>query len=132
MLNFVSMNWVVKLTIQVKKPTLIWKSPLSQMKVSNLNIFFVWTKIESKSLVQILNSNVNFDLITERERFELVSGIHQFPFSFILPTKIPSSFQTEMLAKFGYGHVRYSIKVVLKRSSRQINSETCRIPFTVN
>ena len=69
--------------------------------------------------------------IVGRERFELVSGVHQFPFSFVLPTKIPSSFQTEMLSKFGYGHVRYSIKVVLKRSSRQPNSETCNIPFTV-
>ena len=65
-------------------------------------------------------------------KFELVSGFHQYPFSFVLPTKIPSSFQTEMLAKFGYGYVRYSIKVVLKRSSRQNNSETtCHIPFTV-
>nr|CAH0099588.1 unnamed protein product [Daphnia galeata] len=76
--------------------------------------------------------DLKIPLITneDRERFELVSGTHQFPFSFILPTKIPSSFQTEMLAKFGYGHVRYSIKVVLKRSSRQINNETCHIPFS--
>ncbi|KAK4031034.1 hypothetical protein OUZ56_024545 [Daphnia magna] len=44
--------------------------------------------------------------------------------------KILSSFQTEMLEKFGYGHVKYSIKVVLKRSSRQANGETCYIPFT--
>lgn len=65
-----------------------------------------------------------------RETFELVSGVHQFPFAFALPKKIPSSFQTEMLEKFGYGHVKYSIKVVLKRSSRQANGETCYIPFT--
>lgn len=65
-----------------------------------------------------------------RETFELVSGVHQFPFAFVLPKKIPSSFQTEMLEKFGYGHVKYSIKVVLKRSSRQANGETCYIPFT--
>jgi hypothetical protein len=71
-------------------------------------------------------------LLAGRETFELVSGVHQFPFAFALPKKIPSSFQTEMLEKFGYGHVKYSIKVVLKRSSRQANGETCYIPFTVS
>ncbi|EFX73485.1 hypothetical protein DAPPUDRAFT_325266 [Daphnia pulex] len=76
---------------------------------------------------QILNSNVNFDLITEREDLSWLVA-----FTIILLI-LPQKFlliSTEMLAKFGYGHVRYSIKVVLKRSSRQINSETCRIPFT--
>ena len=41
--------------------------------------------------------------------FELGAGQHQYPFTFVLPTQIPSSFEGS------FGHVRYSIRAVAQR-----------------
>lgn len=51
-------------------------------------------------------------------------GRHQYPFSFVLPTAIPSSFEG------AHGHVRYTIRAVFQRP-RKFNYES-KIPFTVN
>ncbi|KAK4028333.1 hypothetical protein OUZ56_017613 [Daphnia magna] len=38
-------------------------------------------------------SNVSSKILKGRETFELVSGVHQFPFVFVLPKKFPLHFK---------------------------------------
>jgi len=51
-------------------------------------------------------------------------GNYQYPFAFILPTNIPTSFESP------HGKVRYTIKVVVKRQKK--SDRECKVPFTVN
>lgn len=63
-------------------------------------------------------------MTTGGERFELPGGRHAYPFSFALPSQIPSSFEG------AHGYVRYTVRAVMQRQ-RKWNHE-CKIPFTVN
>ncbi|KAI4454691.1 arrestin domain containing protein [Holotrichia oblita] len=58
----------------------------------------------------------------ENEDLILGSGKHVYPFKFILPTNIPSSYEGQ------YGYVRYTIKVILKK--HYYGDET-KMAFTV-
>lgn len=51
-------------------------------------------------------------------------GEHQFPFAFVLPQNIPSSYENRN------GKVRYSVKAVVDRSWK--TNYTCKLPFSVN
>merc|ERR1712136_124709 len=51
-------------------------------------------------------------------------GNYQYPFAFILPTNIPTSFESP------HGKVRYTIKVVVMRQKKW--DRECKVPFTVN
>jgi hypothetical protein len=51
-------------------------------------------------------------------------GIHAFPFTFVLPVNIPSSFEGE------FGHVRYSLQAVLS-SSQGLCNNAARESFDV-
>ena len=54
----------------------------------------------------------------------LESGVHNFPFSFVLPQNLPSSYEARM------GHVRYEAKGEIVRSWKF--NHHCRKIFTVN
>uniref|UniRef100_A0A0P6EZD4 Arrestin domain-containing protein n=1 Tax=Daphnia magna TaxID=35525 RepID=A0A0P6EZD4_9CRUS len=54
----------------------------------------------------------------------LNKGKHQFPFSFVLPQQIPSSFEG------AHGSVRYTIRAVYERRLKW--NHECKIPITVN
>jgi len=43
------------------------------------------------------------------DQMVLSEGEHCFPFSTVLPTKLPSSFEGE------FGHIRYTVKTVIDR-----------------
>jgi hypothetical protein len=43
------------------------------------------------------------------DKMVLAEGEHCFPFSTLLPPKLPSSFEGK------FGHIRYTVKVVIKR-----------------
>lgn len=70
------------------------------------------------------NLSLFFSLSLGNERWEFGEGRHQYPFSFVLPIGIPSSFEG------AHGHVRYTIRAVFQRP-RKWNYEY-KIPFTVN
>lgn len=59
----------------------------------------------------------------DRDEYILKPGLHTFPFSFVLPLEIPSSFEGE------HGHVRYIAKGTIDRSW-SFNDHTKRA-FTV-
>lgn len=59
----------------------------------------------------------------DRNEYILKPGLHTFPFSFVLPLEIPSSFEGE------HGHVRYIAKGTIDRSW-SFNDHTKRA-FTV-
>lgn len=54
---------------------------------------------------------------------ELPAGEHNYPFTFVVPPHVPSSFEGE------FGHVRYTIKAVLDRPWK-FDQET-KMVFTV-
>lgn len=59
----------------------------------------------------------------------LDSGKHVYPFSFILPPNIPSSYEGQ------YGYVRYTIKVILQRHYYGAETKTAFsviAPFDLN
>lgn len=56
---------------------------------------------------------------------ELAAGHHQYPFSFVLPTQIPPSFEG------AYGHIRYNIKAVAQRTWLK-REYVCNSNLTVN
>ena len=47
--------------------------------------------------------------ITGLQIFDLGAGRHQYPFTFVLPTQIPPSFEGT------FGHVRYALRCVAQR-----------------
>ena len=55
----------------------------------------------------------------------LAAGTHKFPFEFILPKNIPSSYETRT------GHIRYEAKGEIVRSLLKWNHR-CRKIFTIN
>jgi len=58
------------------------------------------------------------------DSFVMPVGEHQFPFAFVLPQNIPSSYENRN------GKVRYSVKAVVDRSWK--TNYTCKLPFSVN
>ncbi|XP_057375199.1 arrestin domain-containing protein 17-like [Daphnia carinata] len=54
----------------------------------------------------------------------LNKGKHQFPFSFLLPQEIPSSFEG------AHGNVRYTLRAVYERRLKW--NHECKIPITIN
>lgn len=63
------------------------------------------TQVSKKSKCQQKKCQMLFDgFKTDSHVFHLGIGQHTFPFTFILPMQIPSSFEGE------YGHVRYVIR----------------------
>ena len=54
---------------------------------------------------------------------KLASGRHTFPFSFLLPSNLPSSFEG------AHGYVRYSVKGIIDKPWKFDHS--CKRPFTV-
>jgi len=74
-------------------------------------IFYVWLKYGH--FVKVGAENIKLDI-----------GKHQYPFSFNLPERIPSSFE----GRFGY--VRYILTGTLERSLKF--NHVSKIAFTVN
>lgn len=58
--------------------------------------------------------------------FELAAGKHEIPFSFALPSEIPSSFEGK------YGYVRYEIKASLKGAGFMHRDYKHEVIFQVN
>ncbi|XP_057379789.1 arrestin domain-containing protein 3-like [Daphnia carinata] len=56
---------------------------------------------------------------------ELAAGHHQYPFTFVLPTQIPPSFEGP------YGHIRYNIQAVAQRTWLK-REYVCNSNLTVN
>ncbi|XP_054004300.1 arrestin domain-containing protein 17 [Hylaeus anthracinus] len=54
---------------------------------------------------------------------EIQSGEHKFPFQCVLPTNLPSSFESD------FGHVRYTVKAILDRPWKF--DQEVKSPFTV-
>lgn len=54
---------------------------------------------------------------------EIQSGEHKFPFQCVLPTNLPSSFESD------FGHVRYTVKATLDRPWKF--DQEVKSPFTV-
>ncbi|KRT81933.1 hypothetical protein AMK59_5013 [Oryctes borbonicus] len=97
-----------------------------------------WVIEESKTNNEGKTENERIELIGEEEYFriqyyclggkdneatELPSGKHIYPFTCVLPPTLPSSFEGQ------YGHVRYTVKVVLDRPWK-FDQET-KAAFTV-
>lgn len=57
---------------------------------------------------------------------ELTAGKHEYPFSFTLPSSIPSSYEGI------YGKVRYTVKATIKRPWYKADNVSDEIPFIVN
>ncbi|XP_051165267.1 arrestin domain-containing protein 17-like [Leptopilina boulardi] len=59
----------------------------------------------------------------ESDEVELARGIHSFPFEFILPSRLPSSFESKL------GYIRYTLKAIIDLPWK-FDIET-KSPFTV-
>ncbi len=57
---------------------------------------------------------------------ELAAGKHEYPFSFTLPSAIPSSYEGI------HGNIRYTMKAIIKRPWYKADLVSDEIPFTVN
>lgn len=67
---------------------------------------------------------IYFTAPDKSEELTLHSGDHVFPFNFLLPPNLPSSFEKK------HGYVRYSVKVKVKRTGFH-SDYTLEKPFTV-
>lgn len=69
---------------------------------------------EVKYLTYYLDIQISYEshkqnILSGTNRLTLAKGQHQFPFSFVLPHQIPSSFEGV------HGNVRYTIRAVYER-----------------
>jgi len=77
-----------------------------QVKKSTLKINFPSLE-EVNTKIYLCLENIN--ILNLGSDQTLSAGEHVYPFNYVLPVNLPSSFEGD------YGHVRYSVKVVIDR-----------------
>ena len=65
-----------------------------------------------------------FPILSDGASFTLAVGQYEYPFAFILPHQIPSSYESLN------GKVRYHVKAIIERSWKK--NYACQLPFSVN
>jgi len=86
-------------------------------------IYIAFNKQIQKQTVTCSKSALALDT---GEIFQIACGEHQYPFSFVLPTEIPPSYEGR------HGVVRYTLKAVLVNTSSIGSRHICKKGFYVN
>jgi len=91
------------------------------------NVWF--TKQYGRTTVTFMSSETYFNQqipidCRDGASFTLAVGQYEYPFAFILPHQIPSSYESSN------GKVRYHVKAIIERSWKK--NYACQLPFSVN